>query len=380
MNLIKLKSILLLIFIGTQYALGQSQSMPKNAEIFSKLNLVTNYSMKKWASPAQSKVISGVSYTSNIWSQAVYFSGILAYNQVQPTSKKLSAATSWAEYHKWSILDSAEVNYPIYQAAGQPFIELFLLDKTKQERISGIKASIDAMLASHRIDDWTTTESIYLTMPLFASLGQIYKNDDYHEKMFQMFAYAKNVEKLYSDQEFLWYFDRTFAAPFKTPNGQNCFWARGNGFVIAALAKVLDILPSSAPHYDEYLDSYREMMIAFLNLQRVDGFWNPSLIDAKHFGGKELTGTALITYAMALGVRKGIIDKTTFSPLIAKAMRGMLADGVQKNGALAYVQVHGKGPGAGQPITIKSVSDLDDFAAGCILLAGTEVVKLNNLK
>jgi unsaturated rhamnogalacturonyl hydrolase len=235
-------------------------------------------------------------------------------------------------------------------------------------------------LVNHKVDDWSQTDALFMTMPIFAKLGIIYKNDEYFEKMFQMFVYSKNVEHLYSDQEFLWFYNSTFLPPYKTPNGQNCFWARGNGFVVAALAKVLEIMPADAPHYNEYLDSYREMMISMLNLQREDGFWNPSLIDEKHFGGKELTGTALITYAMAVGVRKGLIDITTFTPLIAKAMRGMLLEAVQKNGALNWIQPHGNDPSAGQPFDGKTLSDVEEFGVGAFLLAGSEVVKLNAKK
>ena len=44
------------------------------------------------------------------------------------------------------------------------------------------------------------------------------------------------------------------------------------------------------------------MVKALLPLQRADGFWNASLRDSTHFGGKELSGTALFAYGMAWGI------------------------------------------------------------------------------
>jgi Glycosyl Hydrolase Family 88. len=38
---------------------------------------------------------------------------------------------------------------------------------------------------------------------------------------------------LYNQQEHLWWRDKDFDPPYKEPNGKNCYWARGNGWVVA---------------------------------------------------------------------------------------------------------------------------------------------------
>ncbi len=118
------------------------------------------------------------------------------------------------------------------------------------------------------------------------------------------------------------------------------------------------------------------MIKALVPIQRADGFWNVSLHDATHFGGKETSGTALFTYGMAWGVNQGILDKATYLPIITKAWNAMSTDAVQKNGFIGYMQGTGKEPKDGQPVSYTSMPDFEDYGLGCFLLAGTEVYKL----
>src|ERR1019366_9705011 len=103
---------------------------------------------------------------------------------------------------------------------------------------------------------------------------------------------------LYHTEEHLWWRDKDFVPPYKEPNGQNCYWSRGNGWVVAALVRVLNTIPKNEPHYKEYLADYKNMMTALVPLQRTDGYWNVSLHDSTHFGGKEISGTSLFIYGM----------------------------------------------------------------------------------
>jgi unsaturated rhamnogalacturonyl hydrolase len=138
----------------------------------------------------------------------------------------------------------------------------------------------------------------------------------------------------------------------------------------------LETMPKDAVGYDEYLKTYHEMIKALVPLQRADGFWNVSLHDPNHFGGKETSGTALFVYGMAWGVNQGILDKATYLPVIAKAWNGMTKEAVHKNGFLGYLQGTGKEPKDGQPVSYTSMPDFEDYGLGCFLLAGTEVYKM----
>jgi rhamnogalacturonyl hydrolase YesR len=118
------------------------------------------------------------------------------------------------------------------------------------------------------------------------------------------------------------------------------------------------------------------MCAALLPLQREDGFWNVSLHDPEHFGGKELSGTALFTYGYAWGINKGLLDRKTYMPAIVKAWKGLVNDCVHIDGKLGYVQGTGKEPKDGQPVSYDHTPDFEDYGLGCFLLAGSEVYKL----
>jgi rhamnogalacturonyl hydrolase YesR len=218
-----------------------------------------------------------------------------------------------------------------------------------------------------------------MAMPVFARLGVLYKDTNYFHRMYDMYAYTKNKHGdrgLYNAADGLWWRDKDFDPPYKEPNGKNCYWSRGNGWVVAALVRVLGLLPKSDSHRDEYLSDYKNMMQALAKIQRPDGYWNVSLHDSTNFGGKELTGTSLFIYGMAWGINNGYLDKKKYLPIISKAWHVMARESVHTNGFLGYVQGTGKEPKESQPVSYDREPDFEDFGLGCFLLAGSEVYKL----
>ena len=95
-----------------------------------------------------------------------------------------------------------------------------------------------------------------------------------------------------------------------------------------------------------------------------------------NFGGKELTGTALFTYGMTWGVRKGVLLDGDYRLVVTRAWNAMVTDSVHGNGFLGWVQGTGKQPSDSQPVTLDSVPNFEDFGLGCFLLAGSETAKL----
>ena len=153
---------------------------------------------------------------------------------------------------------------------------------------------------------------------------------------------------------------------------------RGNGWVVAALVRTLEFLPKKSKYRKEYETTLKEMFEALVPLQREDGFWNVSLKDPTHFGGKELTGTALFVYGMAWGINKGLISKKDYLPVVTKAWNALVTESLHPNGFLGYVQGTGKEPKDSQPVGYDNVPNFEDFGLGCFLLAGSEMYKLKN--
>ncbi len=354
-----------------------AQKLPAKKQIIATMELANQYFMDKW-SDVSKPIVTNRERPSNIWTRAVYYEGLMALYAVDTKPAYLDYAVAWGEAHKWTLRNGIKTRNGDDQACGQTYIDLYLLNKQPQ-RIQAIKASIDSMMKSRKIDDWTWIDAIQMAMPVFAKLGVIYQDTSYFNRMYQMYAHTKNKQGgigLYNAKDGLWWRDKDFLPPYKEPNGGHCYWSRGNGWVVAALVRVLSILPKSDTHYQEYLQDYQAMMKALLPLQRTDGYWNASLIDETNFGGKELTGSSLFIYGMAWGINQGILDKRKYMPAVIKSWNAFTKESVHSNGFLGFVQGTGKEPKEAQPVTYDKVPDFEDFGLGCFLLAGAEVSKL----
>ncbi|GAB3426205.1 glycoside hydrolase family 88 protein [Niabella aquatica] len=354
-----------------------AQKLPSKKNILSVMRLTNQYFMNKWPDTGK-PIVTNRERPSNIWTRGVYYEGLMALYSIDPQKRYYDYAVDWGEKHKWGLRNGITTKNADDQCCGQTYIDLYLIDK-KEERIKDIKACMDNVIASDKDDDWSWIDAIQMAMPVFTKLGNLYNDTKYFDKMYAMYAYTKNKhgnKGLYNPEDHLWWRDADFDPPYKEPNGEDCYWSRGNGWVIAALVRVLDELPASDPHYAEYLQDFKDMCAALVKIQQPDGLWTVSLHDPNHYGGKEITGTALFTYGFAWGVRKGILDKKIYMPVLTKAWKAMVKDAVHKNGFLGYVQGTGKEPKDGQPVTYTSMPDFEDYGLGCFLLAGTEVYKL----
>jgi unsaturated rhamnogalacturonyl hydrolase len=367
--------ILVTAFLSVQVLFAQK--LPAKKETLRAMQLANNYFMNKWPDAGKT-IFTNIERPSNIWTRAVYYEGLMAMYKVDADKKYYDYAVQWSEFHKWNLRGGIKTRNADNQCCGQIYIDLYLLDK-KEERIQNIKASIDSMMATQKIDDWSWIDAIQMAMPVYARLGVVYEDTNYFHRMYEMYAYTKykhGGKGLFDPAAGLWWRDKDFVYPaYKEPNGEGCYWSRGDGWVVAALVRVLQLLPRSDPHYKEYLEDYKTMCKALLPLQREDGFWNVSLKDPGHFGGKELSGTALFVYGFAWGVNNGVLGKKEYGTAISKAWNALLKDCLHPEGALGYVQSTGKEPKEGQPVTYDKIPDFEDFGLGCFLLAGSEVYK-----
>lgn len=367
-----------LLSFGAQFS--YSQILPSKDQILDKLVLANKYFMDKWPDPGK-EIVTNRARPSNIWTRAVYYEGLMALYQIDPQQQFLDYAMQWSDFHNWGLRDGIKTRNADNQCCGQTYMDLYLMDTTKKERIHDIKASVDNMLNTSKIDDWSWIDALQMGMPVFAQLGVIENNPAYFERMYEMYMYAKTKQGgkgLYNPKDKLWWRDKDFVPPYKEPNGEDCYWSRGNGWVVAALVRVLEIMPENAPHRKEYLKTFKQMVNALIPLQRADGLWNVSLHDSTHFGGKEITGSSLFIYGMAWGVNHGILSAAKFKPVIAKTWNTMIKDALHPNGFLGYVQGTGKEPKDGQPVSYDHVPDFEDYGLGCFLLAGTEIYKMKH--
>lgn len=373
-----MKKILPILLFTLTCFISISQELPDRKEILETMILTNDYFMNKWPDVGKT-IITNRERPSNIWTRAVYYEGLMALHSIYPKEKYYNYAYDWAEFHKWGFRDGNTTRNADNQCCGQTYIDLYNIDPDPK-KIKNIKINIDMVVNTPQNDDWWWIDALQMAMPIYVKLGVLYNNDKYFQKMYDMYMFSKTKHGetgLYNTEDHLWWRDANFKPPaYKEPNGEDCYWSRGNGWVYVALAKVMEIMPQDAIGYDEYLKTFKEMTVALEKVQREDGFWNASLHDPNNFGGKETTGTAMFTYGMAWGINNGILNREKYLPIVIKAWNAMVKESVHENGFLGWVQGTGDWPGTGQPVTYTSIPDFEDYGLGAFLLAGCEMYKI----
>ncbi len=375
----KLKTIIVAVIVATSVFVTRAaeNELPDRKSVLSVMQKVNGYFMSKYPDPGEPVYVKKL-YTSNLWTRGVYYEGLMALYAICPEENYYNYAYDWAEAHEWGLRRGTATRHADNQCCGQTYLDLYRIEPDPA-KIRKIKANIDMMVNTPQEDDWWWIDAIQMSMPIFAQLGRLTGDARYYEKMYDLYAYTKNQHGdngLYNPKDGLWWRDADFDPPYKEPNGEDCYWSRGNGWVYAALVRILEIIPDDEPHRQEYLSDFLAMSEAIGKCQRTDGFWNVSMHDPSNFGGKETTGTSLFVYGMAWGINRGILDREKYLPKVLKAWNGMVNDAVHKNGFLGWVQGTGKEPKDGQPLSYDKIPDFEDFGTGCFLLAGSEIYKL----
>jgi len=301
------------------------------------------------------------------WTTGAYFVGDLAASRAVGTPGYAAYAAKWAASTKFALKNGPTDTYANDQTVGQTYLELYAADpRHPAVDIAQIKASLDSMVASTKTDDWWWIDALFMAMPDFAELGAVERDPAYLDKMYAEFHDTKQVRALWDASRGLWWRDQTFA-------GGGVYWSRGNGWVIAALARVLDVLPAADPHRAEYVLTLQQMAAALKADQQPSGFWYVDLGDPTVYPGPETSGTAFFTYGIAWGIDHGILDPAVYGPVVAKAWNAMAATSVQPDGSLGYVQGPASGPGDSQPVTAGSTAS---YGVGAFLLAGSELIRM----
>jgi rhamnogalacturonyl hydrolase YesR len=395
---------------------GDAES-PSSDPVLSAMRRANDFFLAKWPD-ATADIVTDKTRPSNLWTRAVYFEGLMALYAIEPDNARKASlyeyAVRWGESpsHPWTLTyteASSMTSNADNQCCGQTYIDLYLIEK-KPERIATIKANIDNMVSRGTANAWTWIDAIQMAMPVFARLGVIESDPRYFDAMWALYTNARTQQGggLRNPADGLWWRDLHFTpgggtqqrmtaslhnampgsssdAYIVAPNGKDLTWSRGNGWVMAALVRVLDWLPAGDSHRATYVADFQTMAASLLPLQRSDGFWNESLLDPTHCAsigqpgqdGPETSGTALFAYGLAWGIRQGLLDRATYGAALDKAWNGLVTVALQTDGRLGYVQSTGDRPctdtGA---LGASKLANFDDYGVGAFLLAGSEIHRL----
>ncbi len=341
---------------------------------------VNNYFMQKYADPTQPTFVKKVR-PSSLWTRAVYYEGLMALYDIDPDVRYTDYTDRWANFHQWTPRNGVKTTDADDQCCGQTYLMRIQATTTPEqwkERARFVIENLDNQMATGRTDYWTWIDAIQMAMPLYFQVYKLTGDRRYADYAMQMYRWTRNEcgGGLFNKKTGFWWRDKDFVPPYQEQDGNNCYWSRGDGWVYAALVRVMDQLSPKDKYYKELKADFLSMSRAFASCQREDGFWNVSLVSPVTFGGKETTGTSLFLYGMSWGMRKGLLKTKEYKPVADRAWKALATESVHPNGFLGYVQGTGKQPSDSQPVTYTSIPDFEDFGTGCFLLGAVEYYKL----
>ncbi|MBD8531049.1 MULTISPECIES: glycoside hydrolase family 88 protein [unclassified Massilia] len=320
------------------------------------------------------------------WDVAAYHTGNMEAYALTGDETWRQYSTAWAEHNGWSGARSNDrrawkysygekdeyVLFGDWQICFQTYIDLYRLDPSKEPRkIARALEVMDYQMGTPNKDYWWWADGLYMVMPVMTKLYKLTGERRYLDKLHAYFLYADQL--MFDAEAGLYYRDAKYVYPkHKSANGGKDFWARGDGWVFAGLAKVLADLPRDHPAYTLCLDRFRRMAVALRAAQQADGYWTRSLLDPAHAPGPETSGTAFFTYGFLWGMNHGVLDRATHAPLVERSWRFLTQVALQPSGKLGYVQPIGERAIPGQVVDRESTAP---FGVGAFLLAAAEMTR-----
>ena len=321
---------------------------------------------------------------SSLWTRAVYYEGLMALLRVDPQQRYVDYTLKWADFHKWTPRNGTRTCDADDQCCGQAYIEVAEYcglpagDYTRQ-----VRENLDYQMQTANPKNgslygwWTWIDAIQMAMPLYVQVYKLTGEKRYLDHAMKMYRWSRNEcgGGLFNTKEGLWWRDADYVPPYREPDGQQCYWSRGNGWVYAALVRCMDLLPEKSKEHKELKHDFMLMSEALLRCQRADGFWQPSLVST-NYAMPETSGTALFLYGFAWGMAKGYLSTQRYRQPADRAWAAIAADALHADGFIGWMQGTGKDPSAGQPLSYTRIPDFEDYGTGCLLLGATEYYKL----
>jgi rhamnogalacturonyl hydrolase YesR len=301
------------------------------------------------------------------WTYAALYDGLLAASKATGDNRYHDRVLEVARENQWKL--GPRFAHADDEAIGLTYLTFYAEDPGSKERLAPTQEGMDKVLA--RPDDpkenlWWWCDALYMAPRVLAQLAIATGDEKY--LTFVDHEWWITSGALYDPNEHLYFRDNRFLTMHET-NGQKIFWSRGNGWVLAGLAMVLQRMPESHPVRTKYVTQYREMAERIAGLQQADGLWRASLLDPESYPNPEISGTAFFTYAMAWGIHHGLLDRKKYLSVVTKAWRGMLKH-VYESGRLGSIQPIGGEPGRYKP------SSSWVYGVGAFLLAGSELAQI----
>ena len=381
MNMIKLLISLVSLALCTTMAKAQTDTQQLKA-VENTIALANDY----WQNNNQ--------YTTPaFWNWAAYHTGNMeAYklfaNEIATTATKQKANTwlkyseNWAEHNHWSGATEKDKSKWLYKKYGegqdyvlfgdwqicfQTYIDLYNL-KPNAKKVARAKEVMNFIADSKANDYWWWADALYMVMPVMTKMYKLTGQEKHLDKLYANTLYADSI--MLDAETGLYFRDARYVFPkHKAANGGKDFWARGDGWVLAGLAKVLQDMPKTYKHRTFYEKKFKRLAQAVATCQQPEGYWTRSMFDKDMAPGPETSGTAFFTYALFWGINNNLLSETNFLQAASRGWTYLANTALQSDGKVGFVQPIGDRAIPGQTINQASQAD---FGVGAFLLAACE--------
>ncbi len=305
-------------------------------------------------------------YDATDWTNAVFYAGLMAASRVTGDSKYVELITDVGERSGWR--PGVRYRHADDHAIAQSYLELFRINQDPR-LYAPFRSAIDRMMIepanwakAHQVIDYWWCDALFMSPPALAMLAAATGDGKYLDFMERLWREA--YELLYDHGERLFHRDLRFRE-----QSDVVFWARGNGWVLAGLARLLEQLPEERPSRIFYESVFRDLSGRIVELQGEDGLWRSNLLGHAPSDPGESSGSALLCFALAWGINHGALDREDFLPVVIKAWTALYRN-VDEEGRLGWVQKPGARPGR------VSARHAEVYASGAFLLAAEQVLAL----
>ena len=212
---------------------------------------------------------------------------------------------------------------------------------------------------------WCWCDALFMSPPAWVELSR--QTGDPRYTNFALNEFWATTDFLYDPAEKLYFRDSRFFDR-RDDKGRKLFWSRGNGWVFAGIANILDALPKDHAQRPRLEALFREMAGKIMKIQKPDGYWAPSLLGPEN-SPPESSGTGFYVYGLAWGVNHGLLESISTRPAILSGWTA-LTRAVAKDGRLGWVQQVSDRPDR------VAETDTQYYGVGAFLLAASALADL----
>lgn len=325
-------------------------------------------------------------YCRGFWDNAAYFTGNMEAYKMTGKAEYYAFSDKWCRHNQWKGAKSNDkknwkyawygegddfVLFGDWQICFQTYIDMYNLVPAdyKVARAKEVM-SYECHMADNKF--WWWADALYMVMPVMTKMYLLTGDEMYLDKLHENFLWSDSL--MWDKDEQLYYRDGKYIWPkVKTScDGGKSFWARGDGWVLAGLAKVLADMPKDYKNRDIFVQRFKQLAEGVARVQQEGGYWSRSMLCEGDAPGPETSGTAFFCYGLEWGVNNGYLEKDKYAAVIEKAWKYLSTVALQPDGSIGYVQPIGEKPDPTKTVNEKSQAP---FGTGAWLLAACERVR-----